>query len=242
MLAWAGAVATPAAAQSGAPITVPPEPAGMIALFNSRDLQGWDGNPKLWSVRNGLLRGETTPEIKTKGNTFIIWQGGEPADFDLRLSFRVGPANNSGVQFRSRRVPAQPTDENRWVVAGYQAEVRNQGGQAGLLYDERGKRGRMCRVGERNIWTSEGKKTAGKVGDAAAIAATFKTDDWNEYVIIAEGNHIRHYLNGVQTIEFTDDDKTNRRAAGIIALQLHGGVPMWVEYKNIRLKQRAARP
>lgn len=224
------------AAAARAAITAPPEPAGMVSLFNGRDLTGWDGDPRLWSVRNGVLRGETTATVKTKGNTFLIWDGGEPANFELRLSFRMNTTNNSGVQYRSRRLPHLPTAENKWVVAGYQAEVRNEPGLAGFIYDEKGKRGRMCRVGEKVIWTAEGKQVVGSVGDKEAIAATFRTDDWNDYVILAKGSHIRHYLNGVQTIDFTDNDPLNRLTSGIIALQLHGGAPMWVEFRDLRLK------
>jgi hypothetical protein len=226
-----------AAGAAKAQVTVPPEPDGMMPLFNGKDLSGWDGDPRLWSVKDGLLRGKTTAEIKAPGNTFLIWKGGEVADFDLRLSFRMNTSNNSGIQYRSRHLPFKPTDANKWVVGGYQAEVRNEPGLAGFIYDERGKRGRMCLVGEKAAWTAAGKKLLGSVGDKAAIAATFKTDDWNEYVIVARGNQICHYINGVQTIDFTDEDEANRRLSGIIALQLHAGKPMWVEFRNIRLKR-----
>jgi len=224
------------AAPARAPITAPPEPAGMVPLFNGRDLTGWEGDMRLWTVRNGMLRGETTPTVKTKGNTFLVWKGGEPANFELRLSYRMNTTNNSGVQYRSRLLPHAPTAENKWVVAGYQAEVRNEPGVSGFIFDEKGKRGRMCRVGQKVVWTAEGKQVVGSVGDTEAIAATFRTDDWNDYIIIAQGSHIRHYLNGVQTIDFTDDDPVNRLTSGIIALQLHGGAPMWVEFRNLRLK------
>lgn len=225
-----------AAVQPAAP-NAPPEPPGMESMFNGKDLTGWDGNPALWSVRDGVIRGETTKENPTKGNTFLIWQGEELTDFELRLSFRVSTANNSGIQYRSRHLPFKDTDANRWVVGGYQAEVRNQPGQAGFVYDEKGKRGRMCLVGEKVTWTPEGKKLEGTVGDKAAIAASFRKDDWNDYIIIAEGNHIRHYLNGVQTIDFTDADEAHQRLSGIIALQLHGGAPMWAEFKDLRVKR-----
>ncbi len=225
------------AGSAKAEVTVTPEPDGMVSLFNGRDLTGWDGDPRLWSVKGGVLRGETTAQVKAPGNTFLIWTNGEVADFDLRLSFRMNTSNNSGIQYRSRHLPFKPTATNKWVVGGYQAEVRNEPGLAGFIYDERGKRGRMCLVGEKVTWTAAGKQVRGTVGDKAAIAATFKTDDWNDYVIIAQGNHIRHYINGVQTIDFTDEDEASRRLSGIIALQLHAGAPMWVEFRNIHLKK-----
>jgi hypothetical protein len=147
---------------------------------------------------------------------------------------------NSGIQYRSQHVKG--SKENAWVVSGYQAEVANEPGRAGFLYHERG-RGRICMVGEKVVMEAgakpnEGKKTVvGSVGDAKAIAATYKLKDWNDYIIIAKGNHIVHYLNGVQTIDFTDNDEKGRAMSGIIALQIHAGAPMWVEFKDIRLKQ-----
>ena len=83
------------------PVQAPPEPKGMKTIFNGKDLTGWDGDPRLWSVKNGALRGETTAKNKANGNTFIIWKGGHTKDFELRLSFRCNATNNSGIQYRS---------------------------------------------------------------------------------------------------------------------------------------------
>jgi len=84
--------------------TPPPEASDMKALFNGKDLTGWDGDTRLWSVKDGVLRGETTKEVAAKGNTFIIWKDGTLKDFDLRLSFRMNAANNSGIQYRSKHI------------------------------------------------------------------------------------------------------------------------------------------
>ncbi|MDH7568301.1 MAG: DUF1080 domain-containing protein [Armatimonadota bacterium] len=228
------------AAGSPAERSVPPEPEGMVSLFNGKDLTGWEGDPRLWSVLNGAIRGETTPENPTRGNTFLIWKGGEVADFDLRLFVRIHHGN-SGIQYRSRRV--QENTRNAWIVAGYQAEVANEPGRAGFLYDERG-RGRICLVGEKVVMTPDGKKeVVGRLGDTAAIAAAYRKaaseEDapWNEYVIVARGNHLRHWVNGVQTVDLVDDHPQGRHMKGVIALQIHAGAPMWVEFKDIRLKQ-----
>ncbi|MGC4006149.1 MAG: DUF1080 domain-containing protein [Pirellulales bacterium] len=180
--------------------------------------------------------GRTTPENQTKGNTFLIWKDGELGDFELRLSFKI-EAGNSGVQYRSKLQPAKDGDENKWVVAGYQAEVENTPGKVGFLYHERG-RGFLCNVGERVEMGADGKpKVVGKLGEKDELAKTYKKGDWNDYVIIAEGNHLRHYLNGYQTVDLTDNDPKGSAAKGILALQIHAGPPMTVEFKNVRLKQ-----
>ena len=107
-------VASPARLVAQEPQAAPAEPAGMQPLFNGRDLAGWDGDPRLWSVRDGVIHGETTPENVAQGNTFLIWQGGEVGDFELRLSFRCNATNNSGIQYRSRHI-TDPSAKNKWV-------------------------------------------------------------------------------------------------------------------------------
>jgi hypothetical protein len=216
--------------------TAPPEPEGMKALFKGDELTGWDGDKRLWSVKDGVVRGETTKENPAKGNTFLIWKDGTLGDFELRLSFRI-KGGNSGIQYRSKHLPAKEGDQNRWVVSGYQAEVEDTPGKVGFLYHERG-RGYLCNVGEKVTIGDDAKpKVVGKLGDKAAIGTTYKKSDWNDYVIIARGNHLVHYLNGVQTVDVTDEDPKNSAASGILALQIHAGPPMVVEFKNVRLKQ-----
>jgi hypothetical protein len=212
--------------------SAPPEPQGMKALFG-KDLSGWEGDTRLWSIKDGVVRGETTNENQTKGNTFLIWRGGELKDFELRLSFRI-ERGNSGVQYRSKQVDSK---DNKWVVSGYQAEVENTPGKVGFLYHERG-RGYLCNVGEKVEIGDDGKpKVVGHSGDKDKIGETYKKSDWNDYVIVAKGNHLRHYLNGVQTVEVVDNDPKGRALSGVLALQIHAGPPMWVEFKNVRLKQ-----
>jgi hypothetical protein len=220
--------------------TAPAEPADMQPLFNGKDLTGWDGDPRLWSVKNGVLRGETTVENPAKGNTFIIWKDGHVKDFELRLSFRCNASNNSGIQYRSKHITEGKTN-NSWVVRGYQHELRNEQqlpSVAGFIYDEGGKRGRLCLVGEQATWGTDGKKevTASLI-DQAGYQKLFKLDDWNDVVIVAKGNRIQHYLNNTLILDFTDNDPQLALQEGIVALQLHAGKPMWVEFKNIRLKQ-----
>jgi hypothetical protein len=219
--------------------TAPPEPAEMQSLFNGKDLAGWDGDPRLWSVKDGVLRGETTAENPAKGNTFILWTKGTTKDFDLRLSFRCNAANNSGIQYRSKHITDDKVS-NKWVVRGYQHELRNETelpSVAGFIYDEGGKRGRICLVGEEATWEKDGKKLVkNDLIDQAGYAKLFKLDDWNDVVIVAKGNHIQHYLNNRLVLDFKDNSPDQALTEGILALQLHAGKPMWVEFKNIRIR------
>ena len=221
------------------PVTAPAERDGMKCLFNGKDLTGWDGDLRLWSVKDGVIRGETTAENKANGNTFLICGEGPLKDFELRLSVRVSTQNNSGIQYRSKHI----TDKvrNKWVVRGYQHEIRNSDtlpSVSGFIYEEGGKRGRMCMVGEKAVWGEDGKKQiTGTLIDAAGFKKLFKVDDWNDVIIIAKGNRLRHYMNGRLILDCTDNHPDLNKPEGIIALQLHAGAPMWAEYKDIRLKK-----
>jgi hypothetical protein len=218
---------------------VPPEEGKFAELFNGEDLDAWIGDPRLWSVRDGVIHGETTDENRANGNTFLIWNGGDVADFDLRLSFRCNATNNSGIQYRSKHIK-DDSARNNWVVRGYQHEIRNEQNLpnvAGFIYDEGGRRGRICLVGEKAVWTADGKQV---LDDSLITAEDFKQlfrlDDWNDVVIRAQGNRIRHYLNGKLILDFTDEDDQRQLSQGVLALQLHAGNPMWVEFKDIRLR------
>lgn len=233
-LAWVAFLASTIANAQNVHAEAPPEPDNMVELFNGRDLAGWDGDSRLWSVRDGVIHGETTLENPARQNTFLIWKDGEVADFDLRLSFRI-KTGNAGVQYRSKLLPEE--EGNCWRITGYQAEVENRPGKAGFSYEERG-RGRLAEVGEKVMIGKGGKiRIVGHVGMQYEIAETFRKGDWNDYVIIFRGNHLHQYLNGVQTVDVVDNDEKHSAAKGLLALQLHQGPPMWVEFKNVRLKQ-----
>jgi hypothetical protein len=213
-----------------------PKESGLKPIFNGKDLTGWDGDSRLWSVKEGVIHGETTADVKANGNTFLIWKAGKTKDFELRLSFRCNATNNSGIQYRSRHV----TDKvrNKWVVRGYQHEIRNQNilpNVSGFIYDEGGRRGRTCLVGEKATWGEKGKKITETLIDAEGYKKLFKLDDWNDVVIIVKGTHIQHYTNGRLIMDFQDSPKIAYKE-GILALQLHAGKPMWVDFKDIRFK------
>lgn len=202
------------------------------SLFNGKDLTGWDGDPKFWSVKDGVIHGETTLKNLAKNNTFLIWRGGRVRDFELQLKFRI-ESGNSGVQFRS-------IDRGDWSVAGYQAEVCNEMPQVGFLYEESTRRGSLAKVGEFVMIDKSGQKhVISKIADPNDLikAGYYKPKEWNEYTIIARGNYIVQKLNGHQTVELVDLDTVGRERQGILALQLHIGPPMVVEFKDIRLKQ-----
>ncbi|MFM9959661.1 MAG: DUF1080 domain-containing protein [Planctomycetaceae bacterium] len=224
-----------------APVTAPPEAAGMQVLFNGKDLAGWDGDPRLWSVKEGVIHGETTDANKASGNTFLIWKEGRTKDFELRLSFRCNSTNNSGIQYRSKHITDGKVG-NQWVVGGYQHELRNETklpSVSGFIYDERGKRGRICLVGEQATWEKEENKKLIKTDliDQEGYQKLFKLDEWNDVVIIAKGNHIQHYLNNRLILDFTDNHPELALTEGILAVQLHAGKPMWAEFKNIRIRE-----
>lgn len=236
LLTFAFAVSVDAADHEKAPT----ESSRMQSLFNGDDLDGWDGDSRLWSVKDGVIRGETTPDQPAKGNTFLICKAGEFADFELRLSFRCSATNNSGIQYRSRHV----TDDNvrnAWVVRGYQHEVRNEHdlpNVSGFIYDEGGRRGRICLVGEKTTWTDEGKQVeADDLINEKEFQQLFQLDDWNDVVIVAKGNRIKHYMNGRLILDFTDKTPELALEKGIVALQLHAGKPMWAEFRDVRIKK-----
>jgi sugar phosphate isomerase/epimerase len=210
-------------------------------IFNGKDLSGWDGDPRLWSVKDGVIRGETTKENPARGNTFLVWRGGKLKDFVLKIKFRL-QNGNSGIQYRSKEF-------DKWRISGYQAEVENTPGKVGFLYHEAG-RGWLVNVGDMMEIDKDGNKNVvGKVSDVEALkeAGYYKMQDWNEYTIIAVGNQLKQYLNGYPMIELIDndrvtdpDDPKDRNGAareGLLALQIHAGPPMVVEFKDIRIKE-----
>jgi hypothetical protein len=211
--------------------------AGFVELFNGKDLTGWEGNPKLWSVQDGVITGQTTADNPAKKNTFLIWTNGTLADFELRCSFKLTPGDskgfaNSGIQYRSK-----VADPSSWVVHGYQADMEAGPTYTGILYEEGG-RGILAQRGEKVVVGPDGKKqVVGSLGSGAEIGAAIKKGDWNDYVIVVNGNHLQQSINGKQTMDLVDEEEAKRAMSGILALQLHAGPPMMAQFKNIRLKK-----
>ncbi len=209
---------------------------GVKDMFNGTDLTGWDGSPDLWSVKDGAITGQTTAEHPAKENTFLIWTNGTPGDFEMRFSFKLVPGDeagfaNSGVQYRSKVVKP-----SYWVVSGYQADMEAGPNYTGILYEEKA-RGILAKRGEKVVIDPDGKiNVVGSVGDAATIEASVKKGDWNDYVIIAKGNHLIQIVNGHRTVDVTDNQEDKAAKSGIIALQLHAGHPMMAQFKNLRIR------
>jgi hypothetical protein len=204
--------------------------AGFKPIFNGRDLAGWEGDPRFWSVREGVLRGETTLQKMTTRNTFLLWRDGTVKDFQLRLKVRIRNGN-SGVQYRAR-------DLGKWVVGGYQAEIDNAPGKTGFLYEERGRKS-LALVGQKvEIGDAGAPRIAGQLADRKELAARgyFKPREWNDLLIVAKGRRLEHFVNGIKVIEVTDNDAKGRALEGLIALQIHAGPPMLVEFKDIQLQ------
>ncbi len=205
---------------------------GFQSIFDGKTLNGWDGNPKLWRVEDGAITGQTTAENPTNGNTFLIWRDGEVSDFELRLQFRI-VGGNSGIQYRSKEV-------EKWVIAGYQADIDSGDQYIGILYEER-LRGILALRGKKVVIDEDGNKTdVGTTADNQTILDSIKKEGWNEYYIKADGNHLVQAINGHVTVDVTDNDAAKRAMSGLLALQLHAGPPMLVQFKDIQLKRLTA--
>jgi hypothetical protein len=211
---------------------------GFKSLFNGKDLTGWAGRPNHWSVQDGAIIGQTTKEDPAKGNNFLILQqDGKDAtvsDFELRLSYKFNSDwGNSGVQYRSK-------DKGNFVVTGYQADLETGQQYSGILYEEGGRAFLASRGEKVHITDDNGKmkrEVVGHLGDPKEVQQSIKKDDWNDYVIIAKGNHLQHFLNGMQTIDVIDEQESKAAKSGVLAFQLHAGPPMKIQFKNIRIKE-----
>lgn len=210
-------------------------------LFNGKTLAGWKGNPDLWSVQDGVITGKTTAEKPTAGNTFLIWKGGDVADFEITFKYKMTPGDekktvNSGLQFRSKIV-----DEKNFVVAGYQADFEYGSKYSGILYEEKG-RGILAERGQKVTITQGAEpskpkiEVTGETGKSDDIQAGINKDDWNEYRVVAKGGHIQQFINGKLTVDVTDETAEGAKK-GILALQLHAGPPMQVQFKDILLTE-----
>ncbi len=204
------------------------ERAAPLSLFDGKTLDGWDGDPRFWSVKEGVICGQTTADNPTEHNTFLVWRKGEVSDFQLDLDFRL-VGGNSGIQYRSQ-------EADKWVIGGYQADFDAAATYSGILYEERGRgiiseRGKQVVVDEQGNW-----KAVGTTADNDAIVKAIKKEDWNHYTIIAQGNRLIHKINGLVTVDLTDNQAEKRSMSGLLALQLHAGPPMLVQFRNIQLQ------
>jgi hypothetical protein len=205
---------------------------GFKPIFNGKSLDGWEGDPKFWRVEDGAIVGETTGENPTPANTFLIYRDAKPANFELKAEFCMPNAGfaNSGIQLRSWEEP------EKWRVSGYQADMDAGNEYTGICYGE-GFRGILAGRGEKTrIGVDHKPELLERFGDSAELAKAIKKQQWNEYHIVAQDNCIRQMINGQLMCEVHDED-TIARKDGIVALQIHAGPPMMVQFRNIRLKK-----
>jgi hypothetical protein len=221
--------------QSDRPEALTGDEAGFQSIFDGKTLDGWEGDPTYWRVENGSLVGEITPATVIKSNTFIIWRGGRPRDFELKLDYRITPEGNSGINYRSTVVPDTVTPSNKFAMRGYQCDLDGRKRYPGNNYEEKGRlflavRGQVTRVvgGRPPVIMST-------IGDPEELVKAV-TDDWNAVHLVVRGNVLMHSINGRLMSVVIDDDAPNRPADGLIGVQVHVGPPMKVEYRQIRLK------
>jgi hypothetical protein len=200
-------------------------------LFNGKDLSGWEGDTRVWSVEDGAIVGKTK-DVPLKENTFLVWKDGKVADFNLTAEFKL-EGGNSGIQYRSKLLKPET-----WVVGGYQADMDGDNKYTGILYEERG-RGIVTQRGQKVTIDKNGEKKEEKIGDADELAKAIKKGDWNTYVVQAHGGHLVHKINGKTMSETFDHERGKRAASGILALQVHANLPkpMVVRFRKIQLEE-----
>ncbi|QNN22238.1 DUF1080 domain-containing protein [Planctomycetales bacterium ZRK34] len=207
---------------------------GFKPIFDGKTLDGWKAPlMQYWSVVDGSIVGATEADKPLEHNQFIVWQGGPVDDFELKLKFRITGTikANSGIQYRG------VLRESDGHVVGYQADIDRAGQWMGALYDEATPRKVLAKRGQKTVIDEKGEKHTQDVADAAALWKNVDIDGWNEYHIIAHGGHLIHKINGKTTIEVIDNDPAGLDLSGVLALQLHSGPPMKIEFKDIMLKR-----
>jgi len=229
----------PTTRRTPAPLTQPSDTIlddehGYQQIFDGKTLDGWEGDPKYWRVENGCLVGEVTPETILKRNTFIIWRGGKTKDFELKVQYRISERGNSGINYRSEEIPDLPL-----ALRGYQADIDGANRYTGQNYEERGRTFLALRGQVTHIEEGKSPATIASLGDREALKGSIKSGEaWNEYHLIVRGNVAMHILNGQLMSMVIDDDAKNRKAEGLLGVQVHVGPPMKVEFRNFRLLAR----
>lgn len=218
-------------AQPKMPTPISDDTTGFTQIFDGKTLADWDGDPSFWNASDGAIVGESTAANPVKINTFLIWRGGAPGDFELKLEYKID-STNSGIQYRSVELP----DVGKWVLKGYQADIDAENRYTGQIYEERGRgflalRGQVTQVADGKL-----PSVQGSLGDGEALKALIKVDDWNKFHLIARGNILTQIVNGQTMSVVIDDDLQNRSLGGLLGIQLHRGDPMKIEVRNVWLK------
>ena len=218
---------------------------GMVSIFDGTTLKGWEGDTAVWHARDGVIVGEVTASsTPLKTNTFLIWSDGKPSDFEMEGEYEISAEGNSGIQYRSEEVEGVP-----FGLRGYQFDIDGANTYTGQNYEERARsiiafRGQkvtlpnvtdsISALAKNNIWSVS--QITDSLGSADSLKALIH-EGWNSFRIVANGNHLQHYINGVLMCDVIDNDTTNRKASGLLGLQMHAGHIMRVAYKNLKLKE-----
>ena len=216
---------TPPHPEASAAVSHRPDSDGFVKLLAENGLRGWSGDPKYWSVKEGILTGVTDGSLKM--NRFITWKGSTIRNFDLRVKVKVSPGGNSGLQYRGQSRPDLGLD----IVTGYQCDVvANTPRYNGMLYEERGRR----------ILSHTGEKVIIDQGQPWVVGELpfkeFKADEWHDYRVLVRGNHHQHWIDGHPTADLIDLDAEGRALEGVLAVQVHVGPPMTIQYQDFRIK------
>ena len=223
---------------------------GFKPIFDGKTLNGWSGDTKYWRVENGNLVGEITPETLLKTNSFIVWEGGEPTNFELKGEFNITEKGNSGINYRSIKLSDVP-----FAMKGYQADIDGANRYTEQNYEERGRttlayRGQITTIApqpnpmtldevrakvKNNAWTD--LKVTGSLGVSDSLKLIIKSQDWNTFHLVIKGNRLQHYINDILMSDVTDNDLINGKSKGFIGVQVHIGPPMKVQYRNLRIKE-----
>ena len=222
--------------QSDRPEPVAGDEPGFRSIFDGRSLAGWEGNPTYWRAENGALVGAITPATVIKSNTFIVWRGGRPGDFELKLDYRISADGNSGINYRSAIIPDPVTPDNKYSMRGYQCDLDGRKRYPGNNYEEKGRLFLALRGQLTHVVGGRPPVLVSTFGDPDELAKLI-TDDWNAIHVIARGNVLTHIINNRVMSIVVDDDSANRPMDGLIGVQVHVGPPMKVEYRNIRLRE-----
>jgi 3-keto-disaccharide hydrolase len=205
---------------------------GFTEIFDGKTFKGWECDTSFWYIRNGVITGWETPEHQLTQNTFLIYTGAEPSDFELKAEYRISARGNSGIQYRSELVPGL-----KYALKGYQADIDGANTYTGQNYEERG-RGFLAMRGQSVTIPTGGKPNVDRIiANSDSLKKLIKVNDWNQVHLVVKSNHMKHYINGVLMSEVFDNDTENRKASGIIGFQLHVAPEMTIEFRNIFLKQ-----
>ncbi len=221
--------------QSDRPEALRGDEPGFKAIFDGKTLAGWEGDPKYWRAAGGVMTGEITPSTLIKSNTFLIWRGGTPKDFELKVDYRITSGGNSGINYRSVVVPDTVTPGNRFAMRGYQCDIDGLNRYTGNNYEEKGRLFLAVRGQVTHVTGTRSPIVLSSLGDNTDLAALI-TSDWNSIHLIVRGNVLMHMVNGRAMSVTIDDDVAGRKMDGLIGVQVHVGGPMKIEYRNWRLK------